>query len=565
MVSSNHYAASLFATALVASWLTHNHYLPWPAFHSDVVAGVGLLLATWLVVAGRQERSSSISTPTVVLLIAAFVPVLQYEFGVIFFAGDAWIAALYLCGAATALHLGFETRKTNSWTAEPLAWAIVIAGIASVGLALYQWLHLEGLGMWAEGLNPKAYRAYANFGQPNQLATFLIFALASAWWLYEKRRFGRSGFACLAAFFCVGIALAQSRAAYLAMIMLTILLLAFQRRAQLSLSKLGAVAIAGTFVAAIALLPWLVELRGSGIRTGTEHASAGTRPLHWAALVDAISRSPWFGYGWNQVPVAIAAVADDHPASHEFIHHSHNLVLDLLVWNGLPLGMTLIAAAGVWLTTSMKACNDAEGLFCLLILSVLLTHSMVEYPFAYAYFLLPAMFLAGVLHAKVAPRDALRVALPRWALALPLAGASALTVVVAVEYVRFEEDFRELRFEAARVGTSSMSAESPPARVLTQLLALNRFARTEARAGLSEDELTQMRKVAERFGSPQALIRHATAAALNGHAADAQRSLRRLCKVYPQRMCDEGREAWRLLASAQFPALAGVPFPDAQR
>jgi O-antigen ligase len=564
MLSSGRYAAAVFATALVAAWLTHNHYPPWPAFHSDFIAGLGLLLATWLLVACMQEPRIGISTTTVVLLAVGFVPVLQYAFGLIYFAGDAWIAVLYLCGATTAFHVGFTARRTNSWAAEPLAWAMLVAGLASVGLALYQWFYLEGLGVWAEGLNPKSSRAYANFGQPNQFATFLTFSLISAWWLYEKRCFGRLGLSCLVACYCIGIALAQSRTAYLSIGVLTFFLLMLQRRASLSLGKAGAIAIAGTFVAALFLLPWLVELRGGEIRSGSDQAQAGTRLLHWAALLDAISRAPWFGYGWNQVPVAIAAVADDHPASHEFVHHSHNVVLDLMVWNGVPIGLAIVAAVVIWLVRSARACVDAEAAFCLLILAVLLTHSIVEYPFAYAYFLLPALFLAGVLHAKVARETQWQLAVPRWTLVPPLAAATVVTIAVAVEYVRFEEDFRDLRFEAARVGTSSISSESPPAHVLTQLLALNQFARSEARAGLSEDQLEKMRKVAERFGAPQALIRYATAASLNGRPAEAQRSLRRLCKVHPKKTCEEGREAWRRLAATQFPALATVPFPDAE-
>jgi O-antigen ligase len=552
---------AVFAFILACAWLVHNHYAPWRAFHSDIVAAFGLGMAAWGALRAVHSRRIDVPLPAIFLAVLALVPAAQFGLGLIYFAGDAWITSLYLLGAALAIQLGFTLRRCSAVAAEPLAWSMLVTGLMCVGIALYQWLQLEGLGILAEGLSPDSSRAYANFGQPNQYATFLLFALASSIWLFEKERFGPVGLVAIACMLALGIALAQSRTAYLGVVTLAALHIGVRRRATLKVTPLAALAIAGAVALAAAALPLAADLRGGTLRSAAEHASVGARPIHWAALADAVWRSPWIGYGWNQLPVAIAAVVDDHRASQEFIHHAHNLLLDLFVWNGIVLGGVIIVVGAWWMLGQLRSCKDAEGAFAIMVLLALLVHSMFEYPFAYAYFLLPAMYCVGVLQAKNMASRAW--ATPRWSLGVVFAAATALTCVVAIEYMRFEENFRELRFEASGVGSIVVSPESPTAHVLTQLLALNRFARREAQRNLSSQELAQARRVAERFGAPQVLFRYAVTSGINGQPAEAARSLRRLCKLYPQSTCDEGRDNWASLAQTKFPELAPIPFPVA--
>ena len=73
----------------------------------------------------------------------------------------------------------------------------------------------------------------------------------------------------------------------------------------------------------------------------------------WQQVWEAIWLQPWTGYGWNQVSNAQAAVVGHYPDS-RLIEHSHSLPLDLLVWNGVPLGGLIVAVAVVW--SSGQAC-----------------------------------------------------------------------------------------------------------------------------------------------------------------------------------------------------------------
>lgn len=61
----------------------------------------------------------------------------------------------------------------------------------------------------------------------------------------------------------------------------------------------------------------------------------------WHQMLLAIKEQPLLGYGWNQVGVAQLSVYLDYPTT-EWTEHSHNILLDLLIWNGIPLGILII-------------------------------------------------------------------------------------------------------------------------------------------------------------------------------------------------------------------------------
>ena len=78
-------------------------------------------------------------------------------------------------------------------------------------------------------------------------------------------------------------------------------------------------------------------------RAGSGHERLGM----WMQIIHAIGERPWFGYGWNQTSVAV--VESIHFNTVKFGLIAHNIVLDLLVWNGLPLGFLIIAYFAIWL------------------------------------------------------------------------------------------------------------------------------------------------------------------------------------------------------------------------
>jgi hypothetical protein len=116
-----------------------------------------------------------------------------------------------------------------------------------------------------------------------------------------------------------------------------------------------------------------------------------------------IAASPWTGTGFGEFNLAWSMTAfANRPTA--FFDHTHNLPLQLMVELGLPhallvMGLLALALWQGW-RRSVNAADDATALasrtaFVLLLLIGL--HSMVEYPLWYAYFLLPAALIWGLL------------------------------------------------------------------------------------------------------------------------------------------------------------------------
>ena len=69
-----------------------------------------------------------------------------------------------------------------------------------------------------------------------------------------------------------------------------------------------------------------------------------------------------------------------------------------------------------------------------------------------------------------------------------------------------------------------------------------------------------LRTVSLRFPTPPALVRYATAAAVRGDSAQAERTLAILCRTAPPKQCDGGRAYWERLAQ-RHAALRQVAYP----
>ena len=84
----------------------------------------------------------------------------------------------------------------------------------------------------------------------------------------------------------------------------------------------------------------------------------------------------------------------------EIANNSHNIVIDLLAKTGIVgTGIVLIGML-MWLIRVLRAPCSAQRIFCLTLLGVFTIHAMVEYPQQYMFFLLPAMFVFGLLETR---------------------------------------------------------------------------------------------------------------------------------------------------------------------
>jgi hypothetical protein len=541
------YLAFLAAGCALFAWLMPTHQPPWMSFHSELaMAAAAALLWGWMSIADRSPDSAW-PWAAIASLLCALVPAGQWIAGLIGYRADALVSMLYLVGAALALAMG--ARAVQLWgTDRPLtalAWTLVIAGLASMWIALYQWLQLDYLGLYTTSLPPGA-RAGANLNQPNLLATLLILCIAAVAVLRAADRLSVAVALLLLAFFGFGLAMTQSRVGTVEVLVLAGWLM-LKRRALPA--RLGIVPVLVSSALVLAMIPLWAAARDAvsneGARGMTEVLGAGMRAIHWASQTDAILRKPWTGYGWNQVALAQFDVVASHPESHETISYSHNVVLDILVWNGVPLGLLLVLSLAGWGWFAARRAADTPTVLALGMVGAVALHALLEYPLYYSFFLLPIGMLAGGVCASLMPGAALRV-WRGWSLAVLLM-AGAGVVVLTRDYFGLEADLRAIRLEQARVGLAQGIEPLSHPWMLDHLAAYMQFARKREHEDMSDAELAEMQVVARRFPSGPNLVRYASALMLNRQPEQAADVLRRVCKTETPQTCLRLQQLWSRL------------------
>ena len=528
------------------SWLLPNHYPPWTSFHNEAmhaIASVPLLVWGALHATTRQRAPRL----TIVLAAIGLVPIFQFATGLVLFAGDVVVATAYLTTAALAIIAGDSLRaQFREIAARSIFCSLLFAALLSCGVALYQWLGLQGLSWLAVDLPPNG-RPYGNLAQPNHLATLCCMAVAAAWYLYESRSV--RGYVAYTSVVLLAfiVVLTRSRTGLIEMIAVAAIALFFRHRARLRISRMTVFSLLGFLVLFSLLLDPLSQLLLLPTETTLDQRlSTGRRPLMWTMLLDALSSRPLFGYGWGQIASAQASVALAYPALHVVTDYSHNFFLDFLLWNGVVLGCLALAAL-FWgfapLIQRLGADSRSVSIgACLLAIGV---HSMLEFPFAYMFFLIPTCLMVGLLssdspQARGTNRPATR------ALPLTLAIiATPLLAIIAHDYMHIEEEFRLLRFRSAGYGKYKPDQNISGVIALTNLREMIALGITPARSGMTDGEITLIEHVAARYPAQPVLFRLAEVYHLNDRPSDASRTLHTLCKLHRPSTCAQTEAAWK--------------------
>jgi O-antigen ligase len=519
---------SVAAFALGLAWLIPNHYLPWFAFHGEVVAVVAALCVVALALRKRRGERSGVPSLVIGLAIMAAVPWIQFAAGQVLYLGDALLVSLYVGGVALCAWAAYLDVPDRDRLARAIAGALLWASLISTGIALYQWFGLSGLTIWAiEGVS--GARTGGNLAQPNQLATLLVGGIAAAAWARSRRELGAASSTLLVAFLFLGLALTQSRTPWLAFVLLGLWAMTSGVRAR-QLLPAPAWALACLF-AWYAVAYWLVLvlpeplLLASATGAGEPgRLQVGLRPLLWSQMWEAIAQSPWVGYGWGQGLTAQATAVLIRPGL-EYSSYAHNFVLDLMVWNGVPIGLAMVGLVGIWYIAAGRSVKAPDEGFRFCVITAFMAHALVEYPHAYAYFLIPVAVLAGQLEAQRAP---VSFVCSRWVLACGAFTAASAVVVVVNDYLPLLDDRRIVQMWLARIGGERQLPPAPNPLVLNQMGVAAKMSRVVPTPDMPPEQLAELARITRRFPTVYFLRRLSAALALNGHSDEAFTELQRL-------------------------------------
>ena len=551
-----------WAVLLSIAWLLPVHFPPWSTLPADAwMAAIALAGATAVAV---QGRGALVWHPLPCLVAAlVFLPWLQWSTGLLPYAGQAWMSSAYLMGFLLALLIGAHWEKTiPTQLAHGLFIAIGIAAVASVGLQLYTWLGLADDGaLGLLSLGQVGSRPSANLGQPNQLATLLIWGLLGCLWACVHKLLNSASAIFVASFLLLGLAMTQSRTGLLLATILLVAVWVWRRFWHTRKLPLAATWLYLVFLSYSPMLRWLDDallLGQDSIRVRLQQPEE-LRLKAWQLFTRAILDRPLFGYGWTETTSAQMAVAEQFPSLGSIFSHSHNLLLDLLLWCGLPIGLLIAVFLMHWFWSSTRAVRKPENAVLLMLLVAVGIHALLEFPLQYAYFLLPVGLVMGILNARLEPR-VLWVS-QRWTLTGLLLTATLILGITLRDYAQVDDSYGKLRLEQSLLGQNRGPMGGPPdVWVLTHLREWIKLARYKSHAGISQHTLDEMETAAQAYPSLSASYRLATAFALNDQPEKARVWLAKICKFTDVRDCRLAKQSWEQESPGN-PRIAVVRWP----
>ncbi|OJB46256.1 polymerase [Burkholderia ubonensis] len=410
------------AVALIVPYAITNHTYPIPTFYSEFSAlALYLLLGASVILLVRTSRPATpFAAPAAFAAPLGFAAVLVAQVALMPLRVPSmnWLAVGYLGAALVAMQAGYALAREQlaEAAARIMAGALLIGGVFAVFCQVVQLFRLESvLSPFVVVYNIAVERRpYGNMAQANHLATYIAFALAGALYLVQTRRLAVWAWLMLSVVLSGGLALTVSRGPWLQVAVMVVA--GFWMARAESRGKPGApanvrarvwlmpVLLAAVFVAVNGAVRWAnlhyhLNLAVSAAERMRDAGQIAPRLALWKYGLAMFREHPLLGVGWGEFPSHQFALARALGGV-EIANNSHDIFIDLLAKSGL-LGLgVLVVTLVLWFVRALRAPQTSTRVFGFALVGVLLMHALVEYPQQYMFFLLPVMFVIGLLEAK---------------------------------------------------------------------------------------------------------------------------------------------------------------------
>lgn len=522
----------LLACVFIAlGWLLPIHYRPWVTYTGELFAFLSLFALAALYLKDKIKLPM-MSLP---LLFLAGVPLVQYFSGVLFFFDKALLSSLFILGFWFSMVIGYNLsiepiERKQIFTG--FSGVLLLTGTATAMIAICQWLTLDAYIPGMVNMQ-HAVRPYANFAQPNNMATFLVMSLMACLYLYETQKLKTWVLSLCAIVIVFAIALSQSRTSWVACLSILLYGAYQQYKGFIRLKWFYSLAWLGLFIAFILLLPLatqlIAQLTDANIAQTQAIAQRATGDMSrlaiWEQMLHAVADRPWFGYGWNQTSVAYALVSE-HFQGPVWIRSAHNFIIDFVLWNGLIIALPFLAYFGYWGYQLHKQINSVESVIGILMIGAVLVHAMLEFPQYYAYFLLPVGFILGLVQSQNIKTKALTLS-PNF-MRVGYLGAVLLCILIVRDYAVMVPKLNQ-----------SMRYENTPEKITNQdqVYLLEEFNRRIAWIRMSpyskanHQQLQEIQEMVLNYPTQYDLVKYAKILAFNGYETEARHQLELLKKI----------------------------------
>lgn len=480
----------------------------WAPFYKEMLTGLSLLfIALHIFITHRKIK---INHAIIFLFLVSIIPLIQFKFKLINFFSDAILPFLYISGLLISFLLGLNAgkRKINFYS-KWLAIIILLSSFIITSMVYHEWINGK--------IRPGSF-----FGQANHLSTFLYFGITAVFYFYEKNLANNKILFITFFILILGLAMASSRMALLACIVLAIYLIWKKNKLNLKISNKLIIICTLTNILCWFLLPllrknFLLINQNTDLMEGSSRLTESAEDIRftlWEKVFNALIEQRFLtGFGWNQIShVQEYALI---PLSNQVVSSSHNLFLDLFLWNGVILGALISTSLILYTKKRMPSVNSKEEVFLILFIIPFFLHCLLEYPYSYSYFLLPIGFVFGLLEAKQNSRPTFNI--NKNLLFFYLLLLSIIFFQVIKDYINFKElsmpekinreNFKEIQ-------------------LLDELKNRNLFNDFIPQKNLSEKDLEIYRKAMLKYMDGKAVFLYAITLGLNNKIIESANMLR---------------------------------------
>lgn len=526
----------LAAILLGFAWLSPFHYNPWVMFSSEIstfAAGLSVLAALFY-------HRIKIPRAQILLLPFTLIPIVQWGCGLVFDLSTALLSTLYLLGFWFMVLAGYNLsldQKKRDQIFSGFSLLVIITSLFTSLIAIFQWLNIESHLIYT--LHLIGNRPYGNFGQPNNMATFLIIGLLGCLYLYEKHKVTLWLLLPSALIILFTIALSQSRTSWIVFPFLLIYWMVKQFGKQKRFRFVqGLLWCLAFFLIAGLILPYITqfiefstnteitETSSFVARAGSGHERIGM----WIQILHAIAQQPWLGYGWSQTSVAVVD-SIQYGTVHVWFNSAHNVLLDIIIWNGIPIGIVIIAYFACWFLWLNQQAKETISIIAIMMVCTVLIHAMLEFPQRYAYFLLTCGFLLGIIQAQTPVLKG--IVLNKQVLRLIWGISVILLVAIWRDYNVYVTNsnllFKNKQPNAEILGSNQIF-------ILTQFEQRLKWIEMKPETTLSDADLAVWGNFVKNKATPYNLRKYAQLLAYNGKVEQAEQQIFILQHLYRQQI-----------------------------
>lgn len=520
--------ANMGLMLLGLAWLIPNHRMPWVSFWNEAIAFLGA--ACFSLNFLRKQENITIQIPFGMIICFSGICgslILQKAINIIIFPIDLFIVFIY----AFVFFFIFSIFQADggSKLKEKTAWTFILFSICSVIIGLLQWLSFDAFAPFVVDLPPGS-SIISNVAQRNHFSTICFIGICLL--LQRKDTLSKAPYYLIFTFLAWGIAMAQSRTAIAQALGLAVFgSIVDKNRRQDYVIVLMVTAL---FFAIFKQANELLLINGN--REISNLINTQGRLEIWNAMWVAFLEKPWLGYGWLQTASAHLDVAEKVPRGSDLniIEYSHNIILDFLIWIGLPGSIIVATTFAASLIKIYLHSGKIEQTPIFFAGASIIIHGLVEYSYAYAYFLIPLAIFLGLASQKSNLRQ---VKVPKkWITAI--ASINICTgIAIIYDYARIEEGFVEARFSQSEFGKHLPQTTTPNLLILNQIETYHQAIAFKDWKNIDATQVEIFKKVYRRYGSPPAIYAYAKAKKIQDPYFQEGEYLKKICLINSSETC----------------------------